>query len=67
VLDGIDGAVLMGRRRSRIGGKRVLGLITAFPQGGILTVDRLLLKKTTAGTSQDGILSPMRPTWRCRY
>jgi RNA-directed DNA polymerase len=48
----------MGRVRSRIGDKRVLGLIKAFLKAGILTEDRLL-EETTAGTPQGGILSPL--------
>ena len=57
-FDEIDHTALMGRVRSRIGDKRVLGLIKAFLKAGILTEDRLL-EETTAGTPQGGILSPL--------
>jgi RNA-directed DNA polymerase len=57
-FDEIDHAALLGRVRSRIGDKRVLGLIKAFLKAGILTEDRLL-EETTAGTPQGGILSPL--------
>lgn len=57
-FDEIDHAALMGRVRSRVGDKRVLGLIKAFLKAGILTEDRLS-QETTAGTPQGGILSPL--------
>ncbi len=57
-FDEIDHQALLGRVRSRIGDKRVLGLIKAFLKAGILTEDRLL-EETTAGTPQGGILSPL--------
>jgi RNA-directed DNA polymerase len=57
-FDEIDHTALMGRVRSRIGDKRVLGLIKAFLKAGILTEDRLL-EETTAGAPQGGILSPL--------
>lgn len=57
-FDEIDHNALMDRVRSRIGDKRVLGLIKAFLKAGILTEDRQL-QETTAGTPQGGILSPL--------
>lgn len=57
-FDEIDHVALMGRVRSRVGDKRVLGLIKAFLKAGVLTEDRLL-EDTTAGTPQGGILSPL--------
>ncbi|BAS18639.1 putative uncharacterized protein YkfC (plasmid) [Arthrobacter sp. Hiyo8] len=57
-FDEIDHAALMGRVRSRIGDKRVLGLVKAFLKAGILSEGQQL-KETTAGTPQGGILSPL--------
>jgi RNA-directed DNA polymerase len=57
-FDEIDHTALMGRVRSRIGDKRVLGLVKAFLKAGILTEDRML-QETTTGTPQGGILSPL--------
>lgn len=57
-FDEIDHAALMGRVRSRIGDRRVLGLVKAFLKAGVLSEDRALLE-TTAGTPQGGILSPL--------
>ncbi|MDP9461343.1 MAG: group II intron reverse transcriptase/maturase, partial [Actinomycetota bacterium] len=57
-FDEIDHSALMGRVRSRIGDRRVLGLVKAFLKAGILTEDQLL-RETTAGTPQGGILSPL--------
>src|SRR5699024_5857228 len=57
-FDEIDHTALMGLVRSRIGDKRVLGLVKAFLKAGILDEDRLL-QETTAGTPQGGILSPL--------
>ncbi|GAB3287188.1 group II intron reverse transcriptase/maturase [Kineosporia babensis] len=57
-FDEIDHTALMARVRDRVGDKRVLGLVKAFLKAGILGEDRLL-KETTAGTPQGGILSPL--------
>jgi len=57
-FDEIDHVALMGRVRSRVGDKRVLGLVKAFLKAGVLIEDRLL-EETTAGTPQGGILSPL--------
>lgn len=57
-FDEIDHAALMGRVRSRIGDKRVLGLVKAFLKAGVLTEGRQI-EDTTAGTPQGGILSPL--------
>ena len=57
-FDEIDHTALMGRVRSRIGDKRVLGLVKAFLKAGILS-EAQQLTETTAGTPQGGILSPL--------
>lgn len=57
-FDEIDHTALLGRVRSRIGDKRVLGLVKAFLKAGILTEDQQM-QDTTAGTPQGGILSPL--------
>ncbi len=57
-FDEISHPALMARIRERIGDKRVLGLVKAFLHSGILTQDKVL-QKTTAGTPQGSILSPL--------
>ena len=57
-FDEIDHVALMGRVRSRIGDKRVLGLVKAFLKAGILSEDQML-RETNTGTPQGGILSPL--------
>ncbi len=57
-FDEISHPALMERVRARIGDYRVLGLVKAFLKAGILGEDRLL-RETTAGTPQGGILSPL--------
>jgi RNA-directed DNA polymerase len=57
-FDEISHPALMARVRARIGDNRVLGLVKAFLKAGILGEDRLL-RETTAGTPQGGILSPL--------
>ncbi|WP_336883194.1 group II intron reverse transcriptase/maturase [Rhodococcus globerulus] len=57
-FDEIEHTALMGRVRGRIGDKRVLALVKALLKAGILGEDRLL-RETTAGTPQGGILSPL--------
>ena len=53
-FDEIDYTALMGRVRSRIGDKRVLGLVKAFLKAGILS-EAQQLTETTAGTPQGGL------------
>jgi RNA-directed DNA polymerase len=48
----------MGRVRSRIDDRRILGWVKAFLQAGILT-EKGLNRETTTGTPQGGILSPL--------
>ena len=57
-FDEIDHTALMGRVRRRIGDKRVLGLVKAFLQAGVLTEEGLN-RETITGTPQGGILSPL--------
>jgi RNA-directed DNA polymerase len=57
-FDEISHPALMARVHARIGDNRVLGLVKAFLKAGILGADRLL-RETTAGTPQGGILSPL--------
>jgi RNA-directed DNA polymerase len=57
-FDEIDHAALLARVRSRIGDRRVLGLVKAFLKAGVLTEDQRL-EDTTMGTPQGGILSPL--------
>ncbi|MFI9060128.1 group II intron reverse transcriptase/maturase [Streptomyces anulatus] len=57
-FDTIDHAALMDRVRRRIGDKRVLVLVKAFLKAGILT-EGGLLKDSSTGTPQGGILSPL--------
>jgi RNA-directed DNA polymerase len=57
-FDNIDHVALMDRVRRRVGDKRVLSLVKAFLHAGILGEDGLL-RETTSGTPQGGILSPL--------
>jgi RNA-directed DNA polymerase len=57
-FDEIDHTALMGRVRSRISDKRVLGLVRAFLRAGILSEDAVR-RDTITGTPQGGILSPL--------
>ncbi|WP_328580488.1 group II intron reverse transcriptase/maturase [Streptomyces sp. NBC_00370] len=57
-FDTIDHAALMDRVRRRVGDKRVLVLVKAFLKAGILT-EGGLLKDSSTGTPQGGILSPL--------
>ncbi len=57
-FDRIDHGALMGRVRDRIADKRVLGLVKAFLQAGVLTEDGRHQGAIT-GTPQGGILSPL--------
>lgn len=57
-FDEISHTALMGRMRDRITDKRVLALVKAFLHAGILTGEGIL-RDTTSGTPQGGILSPL--------
>ena len=57
-FDEIDHTALMERVRQRIADKRVLGLVKAFLQAGILAEDGVM-QEATSGTPQGGILSPL--------
>ena len=57
-FDEIAHPALMDRVRERVGDRRVLDLVKAFLKSGILGEDRQL-RKTTAGTPQGSILSPL--------
>jgi RNA-directed DNA polymerase len=57
-FDEIDHTALVGRVRDRIGDKRVLALVKAFLNGGVLSEDGLT-RQTHTGTPQGGILSPL--------
>jgi RNA-directed DNA polymerase len=57
-FDEINHTALMSRVRSRISDKRVLGLVKAFLQAGILSEDAVR-RDTITGTPQGGILSPL--------
>jgi len=57
-FDEISHTALMERVRARVGDKRVLGLVKAFLQAGILSEDGLLRDNDT-GTPQGSILSPL--------
>ncbi len=57
-FDMIDHRALMDRVRGRVGDKRVLALVKAFLRAGILSEDGLA-RKTSTGTPQGGILSPL--------
>ena len=52
-FDEIDHSALLGRVRTRIGDRRVMGLVKAFLMAGVLTEDGML-QDTTAGTPQGG-------------
>lgn len=57
-FDEIDHTALMDRVRHRIGDKRILGLVKAFLQAGVLSEDGSS-RETITGTPQGGILSPL--------
>jgi RNA-directed DNA polymerase len=57
-FDEVSHPALMGLVRKRIGDTRVLAMVKAFLKAGILGEDRLL-RETTTGTPQGGILSPL--------
>jgi RNA-directed DNA polymerase len=57
-FDEIDHSALMDRVRRRIGDKRILNLVKAFLQAGVLSEDGVS-RNTIAGTPQGGILSPL--------
>jgi RNA-directed DNA polymerase len=57
-FDEISHPKLMDRVRGRVGDRRVLGLVKAFLLSGILGEDQTL-RKTTTGTPQGSILSPL--------
>src|SRR5664280_177419 len=57
-FDEISHPELMDRVRGRIGDRRVLDLVKAFLKSGVLGEDKEL-RKTTAGTPQGSILSPL--------
>lgn len=57
-FDNIDHVALMGRIRSRISDKRVLGLVKAFLKSGVMTTTGNQ-EETLTGTPQGGILSPL--------
>jgi RNA-directed DNA polymerase len=57
-FDEISHSALQERMRRRVGDKRILGLVKAFLQAGILCEDGLD-RNTITGTPQGGILSPL--------
>ena len=57
-FDEISHPALLDRVRARIADRRVVDLVKAFLKAGVLGEDRLL-RETTAGTPQGGILSPL--------
>lgn len=57
-FDEIDHPALMGRVRTRVGDKRVVGLVKAFLHAGVLSEDGVT-RDTKMGTPQGGILSPL--------
>ncbi|GAC1605108.1 MAG: group II intron reverse transcriptase/maturase [Acidimicrobiales bacterium] len=57
-FDEIDHTALMGRVRDRIGDKRVISLVKAFLEAGVLSEDGVERASIT-GTPQGGILSPL--------
>jgi RNA-directed DNA polymerase len=57
-FDQIDHTALMGRVRHRVGDKRVLSLVKAFLNAGVLSEDGTG-RETITGTPQGGILSPL--------
>ena len=56
-FDEISHSALLERMRRRVGDKRILGLVKAFLQAGILSEDGVD-RNTITGTPQGGILSP---------
>jgi RNA-directed DNA polymerase len=57
-FDEISHVGLMDRVRARVGDKRVLGLVKAFLNAGVLTTEGTE-QETITGTPQGGILSPL--------
>jgi RNA-directed DNA polymerase len=57
-FDEISHSALQERVRRRVGDKRILGLVKAFLQAGILSEDGVD-RNTITGTPQGGILSPL--------
>ncbi len=57
-FDQIDHTALMERVRRRVGDKRVLGLVKAFLEAGVLSEEGVS-RETITGTPQGGILSPL--------
>ena len=57
-FDEISHPALMDRMRRRVGDRRVLDLVKAFLKSGVLGEDKEM-KKTTTGTPQGSILSPL--------
>ena len=57
-FDRIDHTALMDRVRQRVKDKRVLGLVKAFLEAGVLSEDGVD-RDTITGTPQGGILSPL--------
>jgi RNA-directed DNA polymerase len=57
-FDEISHSALMDRMRRRVADRRVLDLVKAFLKSGVLGEDKEL-RKTTAGTPQGSILSPL--------
>ena len=55
--DEISHCALLDRVRARVGDKRVLALVKAFPKAGMLAEDGLL-KDTSSGTLQGSSLTP---------
>jgi len=64
-FDSIDHTALMDRVRRRVKDKRVLALVKAFLNAGVLT-EAGNREETHTGTPQGGILSPLWPTLLCR-
>ncbi|WP_322751921.1 MULTISPECIES: group II intron reverse transcriptase/maturase [unclassified Frankia] len=57
-FDTIDHMALLDRVRRRVGDRRVLALVKAFLQAGILGKDGFV-RNTSTGTPQGGIISPL--------
>jgi RNA-directed DNA polymerase len=57
-FDEIDHTALIDRVRTRVADKRVVGLVKAFLNAGILSEDGIE-RDTSTGTPQGGILSPL--------